>query len=130
MVPRVDIVNIYELRPHEAVIESRVAELIKDFLERRVILKPILVDEATMTILDGHHRVEALKRLGKKRVPAILVNYFDDLLIAVASWRDGFHVSKGSVIYRSLRGVPYEPKTSRHILKIPVPVISMPLDLL
>lgn len=127
---RVELVPIDRLRPHEAVVESRVAELINDILGRGALIRPILVDEETMTILDGHHRVEALKRIGKRRIPAVLVNYLDDLLIEVTSWRDGVHISKLEVLRRALRGELYPPKTTRHIVKFPVPDVNVALDLL
>ena len=39
------------------------------------ISRPIIVDKRSFMVLDGHHRLAALKRLGAIRVPAYLVDY-------------------------------------------------------
>jgi hypothetical protein len=50
--------------------ESQIAALMKSI--RRVWTNPILIDEAG-TILAGHGRLEAAKRLGMTRVPTVIV---------------------------------------------------------
>jgi len=46
---------------------------------------PIIVDKESMVVLDGVHRVFALKKLGVKRVPACLV-YYKNPNIKVGGW--------------------------------------------
>lgn len=70
-------VRISRLIPHETVIEDRVRELMKS-IEEKGLEEPIIVDSRTYMIIDGHHRVEAFKRLQKTRIPALLVDYLDD----------------------------------------------------
>ncbi|NPA23964.1 MAG: ParB N-terminal domain-containing protein [Crenarchaeota archaeon] len=70
-------IRISKLIPHESTIEERVRELIES-IRRTGLQEPIIVDSETYMIIDGHHRVEACKRLGITKIPALLVNYLDD----------------------------------------------------
>ncbi|MEM1873152.1 MAG: hypothetical protein QXF57_00995, partial [Acidilobaceae archaeon] len=86
----------------------------------------ILVDSKTLVILDGHHRVEALKLLGCKLVPALLVDYDSDC-VQVSSWRVGTSVAKDDVRRAGLQGSLMPPKTSRHSICIQPPQLSVSL---
>jgi len=120
------LVPLKVLRPHEEVVEQRVSSLEKDIRERGVLIRPILVDAKTMVILDGHHRVEALRRIGARRIPAVLVDYDSDC-VTVGSWREGVVVSKDEVRRRGLAGDPYPPKTSRHRVCFEIPEVNYSL---
>ena len=112
------ILEIDLLKQHEALIE----EYMKEFLEvvRRdgFLRKPVLVDEEHLVILDGHHRVEALRLLGCKRIPVYLVDYNDDAIV-LALWPGAVvsEVKKEDVIERGLKGDIFPPKTTKHIVK-------------
>lgn len=124
---RLAIVPIDKLKPHEK-IDERHLECLMDIIVRDgVLIKPLLVDAKTMIILDGHHRYEILKRLGKKYVPVLLVDYDSDI-VDVSSWRRDWRVSKELVRKAGLSGKLLPPKTSRHILKIKLPNVNMPLE--
>ncbi|MCE4604886.1 MAG: ParB N-terminal domain-containing protein [Aeropyrum sp.] len=121
------LVPIDKLKRHEEVLEHKVASLEDDIRSRGVLIRPILVDAKTLVILDGHHRVEALRRLGARRVPAVLVDYDSDC-VNVDSWREGVTVSKDEVRRRGLSGDPYPPKTSRHRLCFNIPEVNYSLS--
>lgn len=116
-VAKIAFMSIGSLKPHEEFSEERVEELLRDMLERGVLIKPIAAESRYGVILDGHHRVEALRRLGVKEVPVALVDY-DDERIVVRSWREGFSPSKREVIERALKGSLYPYKTTRHVVVI------------
>jgi len=103
------------LRPHEHIREEHVKELLKLIKKDGFLNNPIIVDEHTLIILDGHHRFQALKRMGLTKIPCFLVDYKADA-IQVLSWRDGENVSKQMVIHAGLSGTLLQPKTSRHVL--------------
>ena len=124
------LVPIDSLRPHEQVIEEHVVELLEDIRSRGVLIRPILVDAKTLIVLDGHHRVEALRRLGARWVPAVLVDYDDDSCVRVGSWRPGWRVSKGLVRAAGLSGKLLPPRTSRHIVSFRIPEVNVSLALL
>ncbi len=76
--------RIDKLKPHEAVIDSLVEQLLQD-IKQRGLIYPIIVDKNTFTILDGHHRTEVFRRLGLKKIPAILIDYKQDY-VSVKRW--------------------------------------------
>ncbi len=118
------------LRRHERFIDERVVRLYRDILDRGVLVKPLLVDSHTMIVLDGHHRLEALRRLGARVVPVLLVDYDDDRCVRVGSWREGWRVTKELVREVGLSGKLLPPRTSRHMLSFPVPEVNVPLRVL
>jgi hypothetical protein len=83
------------------------------------LFKPIVVDEQTRVILDGHHRFEALKRLGCRRIPAYLVDYMDGA-IEVMTWPGAVvnAITKDEIISMGLSDNVYPPKTSRHVIRV------------
>ena len=123
----ITLVPLRILKPHEETIEERVERLLEDIQSSRVLRRPILVDLKTMIILDGHHRVEALRRLGAKRIPAVLIDY-DSGEVEVSSWREGFRVDKDLVRRAGLTGRRLPPRTSRHVVKGRIPEANTPLE--
>uniref|UniRef100_A0A7C1T6T8 Transcriptional regulator n=1 Tax=Thermofilum pendens TaxID=2269 RepID=A0A7C1T6T8_THEPE len=117
------------LHPHEEVDPARLSELRSDILSTGLIRKPVLVESETLVILDGHHRVQVLKRLGKRLVPALLISY-NDPCVRVESWRSDWVVTKDLVLRAGLVGPLLPHKTSRHILCIDVPFVDVPLSAL
>ena len=77
-------VKISKLKPHEATIPDLVENIIDD-LRRRGLKYPIIVDSSTYVIIDGHHRVEAFKKLGLEKIPALLIDYRSDI-VTVNRW--------------------------------------------
>ncbi len=123
----VALVPLSTLRPHEEVDEQHLQKLMKQIVSEGVLRYPIVVDVKTMTILNGHHRVEILKRLGKKYIPALLVDYDSDC-IQVTSWRPEWNVTKEFIRKVALAGMRLPPRTSRHILCFEIPRVDIPLN--
>ena len=69
------LVRLDDLVPHEGTEYLRVKRLVRSIQELRAVLKPVIIDSRTKLIIDGHHRVAALKVLGAKYVPAIVIDY-------------------------------------------------------
>ena len=106
-------VRVDQLRPHETTDEELLQRLIANVRRGVMLQDPIIADEKTLVILDGHHRHAAFQVLGIEYIPCILVNY-DSAGIRVEPRRPGFAVSKQEVIRRGLSGDLYPPKTTRH----------------
>ncbi len=70
---------------HEETIPYRVAELKESFKRDTVVKDPIIVDDGSSVVLDGMHRVAALRELGCMCVPVCAVDYSDPS-IKVAVW--------------------------------------------
>ncbi len=106
-------IRIASLIPHEDVLESRVREIVED-IKVRGLKYPIVVDRESRIIIDGHHRVEAFKRLGITKIPAVLVDYGSDL-VDIKRWFyiykrknepiDIFYINSSEIITRVIRRI-------------------------
>lgn len=116
---RFEILEISRLHSHEAIQPKMLDTLAKQIEEDGFLIKPIVVDDENYVILDGHHRYEALKKLGCKRIPVYLVDYMDGA-IEVVTWPGAVvnEISKKEIIDMGLSENVYPPKTSRHIVKV------------
>ena len=118
------------LRPHEQILPKKVNQLEKMTHRWNAYTKPLLIDRATGTILDGHHRYNVAQRLELLCVPCVLIDYLEDSLIELDVWpncgRD--KVTKNEVIQAALSGNLFTPKTSRHRLSDHLPPIAVPLS--
>ncbi len=134
----VDIVfiRIEELREHEEIRPDYLEELKNEILSDGILKMPIAVDRSTYIILDGHHRLHALKKIGCKKIPVILVDY-QSPEIEVIPWREGEKITKEMIIDTALTGKRMAPKTSKHMIRVMgelehisilETVINIPLD--
>ena len=114
------------LREHEEHDAAKVEELVRELQRTGVFRDPIWVARGTWVILNGHHRVAALRRLGMKRVPAWVFDYHDDS-VELGRWSPGPPIAKQEVVDRASRGAPFPPKTTRHTLTVELPSRSVPL---
>ncbi|HYS71490.1 MAG TPA: ParB N-terminal domain-containing protein, partial [Thermoplasmata archaeon] len=91
--------------------------------------KPILVAAGPLVILDGHHRVEALRILGCTRIPVYLLDY-DDPAVGITTWPDAIvkAVTKAEVIDRGTHGDLFPPKTTRHTVVLEIEEVRIPLE--
>ena len=112
--PPIQFVPADQLLAHEQVVQPRVEELVRVLQREQVVRLAIVADAKTLVVLDGHHRLEALRRLKCKRVPALLVDY-QRPDIRVGTWRDGETApTKDEVLRRAEQGKLYAPKSTRH----------------
>jgi len=125
---RLEILDIDRLRSHEAVESGLLRQTIEEIRKDGCLKRPILVADGDNVILDGHHRFEALRTLGYRRIPAYVIDYSSDL-VEVTTWPQATvkEVTKQEVLRRGRTGELFPPKTTRHILRTPLPEISMDL---
>ncbi len=86
------LVDISDLHLHEEVIPQLLNELTRSIEIDGCLKHPIVVDKESLVVLDGMHRVAALRELGCKLIPACFVEYLNPA-ITVACW---YRVIKGS----------------------------------
>ena len=122
----ISLVPVSSLRPHETTIPARSRQLGREILEDGVLRVPVLVDRQTGALLDGHHRVAALRSLGARVIPAALVNYSSPE-VEVRPRRLDVPVSKGLVRATAASGGLLPPKTTRHVLPVDLPEVDVPL---
>jgi len=90
------------------------------------IKNPVIVDKEHRIILDGHHRVLALRALGYKKIPAILVNYRDNKILVI-SRKKRIKISKQIIIDKVLQNKVFPCKTSKHFIPHRLKNINIPL---
>lgn len=123
------LVRLASLRPHEEVIPERVELVRQDILDEGAVLEPVLVEERYNIILNGHHRVQALRLLGAGLVPAYVLPYeraFISVKVHPESSRS--EVTKQDVIEAGLSGRLMPPHTSFHVVSIPLEKVRTPLS--
>ena len=106
------IVPIGSLRPHEEIDSSHKEEIKQSLLKEGVQIEPILVEKEYSIILDGHHRVEALKELGFQKVLAYLVDYKE---VKLKSWKPKTKIKKEDVV-KAAFGKRLLVKTTKHTI--------------
>ncbi|MEM3404530.1 MAG: ParB N-terminal domain-containing protein [Nitrososphaeria archaeon] len=108
--------EISSLKEHEQVDAKRLNRLKERIKKDALIKKAIAVDINTGVVLDGHHRLNALKELGCKMIPAILVDYKSPD-IEVTTWKKG-DLTKEDVLAAGLSSKKFPPKTSKHLINL------------
>ncbi len=111
------LINIDRLRLHEDVDESHLINLISHIMRDGKLKRPIVADKNTYIVLDGAHRLVALKRLGCRLIPTIFLDY-ESPDILVYSWRDNSKLDKKDVIRAGYGLIKYPPKSTKHMIKI------------
>lgn len=128
--PTVTLVPAERLRIHEEVVAPKVEELAAALRREGSVRLAIVADATTYVVLDGHHRLAALRKLGCKRIPVLLVDYHQPG-IRVGTWRAGEKPpSKDEVLRQAEAGKPFPPKTTRHFFpwrlqEQPVPLAEL-----
>ncbi len=111
------IVELDMLRQHEEVDPMHLFRL-KGEIELDGVLKfAIAVDADTNIILDGQHRVDALRRLSCTRVPVVFINYSSPEIV-VHAWRRAEAYSKEDVRRAGFSQEKFPPTTTKHMIRI------------
>ena len=82
---RIKIERLRNLHVHEEIIPELLNRLVLEIGRDGAVKHPVIVDEDSLVVLDGTHRVEAIKKLGCEYIPVCLVNYSNPS-IAVGAW--------------------------------------------
>ena len=93
----IEFIEIEKLNTHERIVPSVLNRLLIKMEREKKFSVAIIVDVNTMTILDGHHRFEAAKRLGCKKVPCLLVDY-NDPEIKLGQWFPVIYGDIGKIV--------------------------------
>ncbi|MEM3833076.1 MAG: ParB N-terminal domain-containing protein [Thermoprotei archaeon] len=113
---KASIIKLEELKEHEKV-DPKYLNVLKNQIKSDGILKkPIAVDKNFNIVLDGHHRLQSLKKLGYTRIPVVFIDY-QPPAIQVLAWRGEEKITK-EVISAALSGKKLPPKTSKHMIVV------------
>jgi len=81
-----------DLKPHEETVDDDLKRLVNALRNNPVLRHPIIADRRTGIVLDGTHRLAAVKQLRCNFIPSALVDY-DDPQITIERW---FRLFSGS----------------------------------
>lgn len=109
--------EIEALKEHEEIRPDYLEALKNEILLDGMLKMPICIDKKTCIILDGHHRLQALKRIGCKKIPVVMVDY-QSPEIKVIPWREGEMITKEKIIDTALSGRRMPSKTSKHMILV------------
>lgn len=117
MKQHITLVDIQTLIGHEQVDAARLEEMCVQIRMQGVIRRPVIVDRESNVILDGHHRVQALRKFGAKRVPVLYVRYSDET-VRVYFRRNDLLMKfiKRLVVDMAKSHVLFPSKTTRHLI--------------
>lgn len=125
-----EVVDSARLKAHEEILEDHVRLVVAGLRKLGELRDPVVADRASGVILDGHHRHEALRRMGYRKVPVAFVDYRDPR-IRVEAWREGERAAtKDEVVAMTEKGRLYPPKTTRHRFPHGLPQWPVKLDAL
>lgn len=112
------LVNINRLKTHEEISKRRVNQVQKEIEVLGLIKNPVVVDRKTLVVLDGHHRLAALKKLGAIKAPVFLVNYLSKNIRVYLRRKNLFMtLIKQTVINMALASKNFPLKTTKHLVK-------------
>ncbi|HUV46669.1 MAG TPA: ParB N-terminal domain-containing protein [Candidatus Bathyarchaeia archaeon] len=117
MKKKITLLLINKLKTHEAVCQRRVLELMGQIKKEGYLKNPVVVDKETLVLLDGHHRLAALKKIGVKRIPAFLIDYKNSKVKVYLRRKELLtDLIKEAVIRKALINQVFPQKTTRHLL--------------
>lgn len=117
MKKNIQLIPINKIRRHERTRKRRVESLVRAIASSGKLERPIVVERTCFVLLDGHHRLEALRRLGAKRVPAYLVDYQSSRVhVYLRRKYLIMRILKDAVIRSALTGQALPVKTTRHLI--------------
>ena len=94
--------KISDLKPHEETVAEDLKKLVNALKENPVLRHPIIADRRTGIVLDGTHRLAAIKQLECNFIPSALVDY-DDPQITIERWFRQFSGSNVRKLENDLR---------------------------
>lgn len=118
MKQRIAYVDIRTLIAHERVDRARLAVVRRQLHADGVVRRPVIVERQSRVILDGHHRVQALRELGAALAPVAYVRYGDPR-IRVYLRRNVMLMKlvKQAVLEMARAGKVFPSKTTRHLIR-------------
>ncbi len=127
----IDLLPIAELKAHEETHPDRALRIKGEILKSGAVLTPLWVDERHRIVLNGHHRLAALKELGCVYVPVLLVDYGSpSVSVDVCPGSSIASISKEAVTEAALSGNLLPPRSSLHLLNFTPPNFATPLKTL
>lgn len=109
---------VNSLYPHEEVMSSLLEELEEQIASDKLLKHPIIIDRKSHTVLDGMHRLKAVKKLDFSYIPTCLIKYSRED-IKLGSWcrKLSFEKENGKIVLQKITSILEElfPKGTREL---------------
>ncbi|RLF87038.1 chromosome partitioning protein ParB, partial [Thermococci archaeon] len=96
-------IELDKMKPHEQLVQRELEDFIESVTGSGIFWKPMLLAKIPGTdeylIVDGHHRWAGLQKLGAKKAPSVILDYFDEG-VKVYTWYPAFKGDVNKVIER------------------------------
>ncbi len=114
--------NIEDLYLHEEIVPDLLEQLTQAIDSDGYVKHPIIVDGGSLVVLDGMHRVAALKHLELKRVPVCFVDY-ENPAITVGCW---YRAIQGSeIVLGGMKGQDYVVEEQKDVEELEIGVSTV-----
>jgi len=80
-----EVVDIDKFIQYEETDDQKVEQIVNDMSNKEILKSPVIYDKKLSLLIDGHHRLKAIKRLGAKNIAVFNVNYFSDD-VTIQNW--------------------------------------------
>tara|TARA_B100000965_G_C19429979_1_gene686041 strand:+ start:408 stop:803 length:396 start_codon:yes stop_codon:yes gene_type:complete len=124
-----DLTSVTNLIETEEHFENKAILLAEEIKKNNIWTVPIAVEINTNAIMDGHHRFNAAKILGLRRVPCVFLSYLKDEVF-LRSWSKNEDITIDEFFEVIKQNKKFPPKTTRHIFNQKIKEINLPLDFL
>jgi hypothetical protein len=118
----IELIATDRILPNEEHDEARLLEVLDSIERSGRWTAPIVLERASLAVMDGHHRLAAARHLSLPRVPCVLLDYSQ---VGVHARRPDYEVDAERIVARSLARSLYPPKTTRHVFPQPLPICSI-----
>lgn len=106
----ITVLDIDALRLHEEVLSGLLKKVIRSIRQDGYVRDPIIVDKGSFVVLDGTHRVAALKKMGCKWIPVCLVDYGNPAITVGRWYRTIKGVRAKEVLLKEIRQIGFDIK--------------------
>jgi cytidyltransferase-like protein len=124
---RTDTVDIGSIHTHENVIVENVLAFEQYLNKSQNFLVPTIIVTDDLVLVDGHHRLELMKRMGYTKIPVTVINYYHECVLTHIEVNK--RLEKDVIIQSALNNINLQPKSTRHVLCVnekfvPISILS------
>lgn len=120
----IELISTERILPNEEHDDARLLEVLDSIERSGLWTAPIVLERASLAVMDGHHRLAAARHLSLPRVPCVLLDYSQ---VDVRPRRPNYSVDGEQIVARARARMLYPPKTTRHVFPQPLPRCRIPI---
>lgn len=123
----IKLIEVNSLLGHELVDTNHVVSLLKKISADGHWYEPIVIDEESYIVMDGHHRLEVAKKIGLKKIPCALLNYGQPS-VSVYKTLSNKKFNILTIKHAAMTGNKLPVKTTRHVLSVKIENVDISLE--